>query len=230
MKAKLKKFASWMNGLKDRNDTIIFLIGLDLMLAIASNVVDWPWLMSVEWYLRPFAPICSLFPLALAIWFIVYLKKRRVPAWFTTFIFVGLISYGIMAQIYYPYYISQLGFNWRLPGNMLWVALYASQVLIIASEIRPAKTYQFALVVAYYLFKDYSDRYLGSFIDAQNLGFSETAKDFFFILIILLHVGSFALVMYLAFRHRPSEQLQPVGESLLQKGDAPLSSQSHEQP
>lgn len=220
-----------MSGLKNRNDALVFLIGLDLMLAIASNVVDWPWLMSVEWYLRPFAPICSLFPLTLAIWFGLYLKNRRVPAWYTTFIFIGLVSYGIMAQLYYPYYISELGFNWRLPGNMIWVALYASQALIIASELRPAKIYQFALVVAYYLFKDYSDRYLGSFIDARNLGFSEAAKDFFFILIILLHVGSFALVMHLAFRHyRRFGQLQPVGESLLQKEDSRLHSQTHEQP
>ena len=221
MKAKLKKFASWMSGLKDRDDTLIFLIGLDLMLAIASNVVDWPWLMSVDWYLRPFAPICSLFPLTLAIWFIIYLKNRRVPAWYTTFIFVGLISYGIIAQLYYPVYMSHLGFHWRLPGNMLWVALYASQALIIASEIRPAKTYQFALVVAYYLFKDYSDRYLGTFIDdAQKMGFPEAWKDFFFILIIILHVGSFALVMRIAFRHyRQLGRPQPAPEPLPPKED-----------
>lgn len=211
-----------MDGLKRNDQALMFLIGLDLMLAIASNVVDWPWLMSVDWYLRPFAPICSLFPGALAVWFIIYRKKGRVAPWFTAFIFVGLISYGIMAQVYFPYYISQMGFNWRLPGNMLWVALYASQIFIIASEIRPMKTYQFGVIVVYYLFKDYSDRFLGSFIDAQTLGFPELAKNIFFGMMVLMHVVGFALVMKLSLRHHQQERLQPAPEPLPRSANPPV--------
>lgn len=190
----LKKFATWMDGLKKNQQALVFLIGLDLLMAIASNIVDWPWMMSVEWYLRPFAPICSLFPGALAVWFTIYLIRKKVPAWFTTFIFIGIISYGIMAYVYYPLFIHYIEFTWRLPGNMLWVTIYALQSLIIASELKPTRLYQFALIIAYYLFKDYSDRYLGSFIDGLRPDFPGFLKDFLFVTMLLVHMTLFTLV------------------------------------
>lgn len=209
MKLRARKFQTWMSGLKDKQQVLIFLIGLDLIMAIASNIVDWPWMMSVDWYLRPFAPICSLFPGALAVWFIIYLFKKRVSSWFTAFIFIGVISYGIMAQIYYPIYMNVFEFDWRLPGNMLWVAIYASQSFIIASELKPVKLYQFGLIIAYYLFKDYSDRYLGSFIDGLRPGFPEALKDFFGLGILVLHMGMFTATAWLTRRKHIRQKLSP---------------------
>lgn len=202
----MKQFLAWTGNLKKNQQVVVFLIGLDLIMAIASNIVDWPWLMSVEWYLRPFAPICSLFPGALAVWFTIYLVKKRVPAWFTAFIFIGIVSYGLMAQLYFPVYMSIFEFDWRQPGNMLWVAIYASQSLIIASELKPMKLYQFGLIIAYYLFKDYSDRYLGSFIDALIPGFPEGLKDFFGLTMLMLHLSLFTLVGWVAYRKKRAQQ------------------------
>lgn len=200
-----------MRGLKARPQVLIFLIGLDVLMAIASNIVDWPWLMSVPWYLRPFAPICSMFPLTLAIWFSLYYIRRRVPAWFTSFIFIGIISYGVMAYIYYPLYMTIIDFHWRLPGNMLWVTIYALQSLIIVSELRPVKIYQFALIISYYLFKDYSDRYLGSFIDTLQPGFPEYLKNIFGLSIVTLHLGAFTFTGWLMRKKKPQgvPQLKP---------------------
>lgn len=202
MKHAIKNLLTRAGNLKDNQQVLIFLIGLDLVMAIASNIVDWPWMMSVEWYLRPFAPICSLFPGTLAIWFVIYFIKKRVPNWFTSFIFIGIISYGIMAQIYYPVYMTVFEFDWRLPGNMLWVAIYASQSLIIASELKPVKLYQFALIIGYYLFKDYSDRYLGSFIDALRPGFPEVLKDFFGLTMLLFHLILFSFTAWVTQKRR----------------------------
>ena len=209
MTQKAKKLFTWMSNLKNNQQALIFLIGLDLIMAIASNIVDWPWMMSVDWYLRPFAPICSLFPGALAIWFTIYLIKKRVPSWFTAFIFIGIISYGIMAQIYYPVYMSIFEFDWRFPGNMLWVAIYASQSLIIVSELKPIKIYQFGLIIAYYLFKDYSDRYLGSFIDALRPGFPEALKDMFGIGMLMLHIGMFSITAWIMHKRGAQEKITP---------------------
>jgi hypothetical protein len=195
---KLKKFISWMNSIKYSKKALVILIVLDVLMAITSNIADWHWLMSVEWYLMPFAPICSLYPLTLAVWFTIYYRKGKVPAWFTTFIFIGIISYGFMAYIYYPLFMQWNGIEFRLIGNMLWVTAYALQSLIIASELRPLPVLQYVPIVAYFYFKDYSDRYLGSFIDIFNPGFPQHLKELFFAAILILHTGAITLSVVIA--------------------------------
>jgi hypothetical protein len=195
---KLTSFAAWMDGFKHNKKTLIVLIVLDIFMAIGSNIADWHWLMSVEWYLMPFAPICSLYPLTLAIWFYIYYKHKKVPAWFTTFIFIGIISYGVMAYVYYPLYMQEFGVHWRLIGNMAWVTVYALQSFIIASELKPIPVYQYALIVTYFYFKDYSDRYLGSFIDILRPDFPERLKDFFGVVIVTIHTIAIVFTVWLS--------------------------------
>jgi len=187
MKSKFQAFAGWMNSLKHDKKALIILIAIDLMMAVFSNIADWPWLMSVPTYVIPFTPICSLYPLTLAIWFLIYYKRKKVPAWFTTFIYIGIMTYGFMAYVYYPLYMAWSGMHWRLFGNMLWVTAYALQSFIIASELRPLKIYQYLLIIGYFYFKDFSDRYLGSFIDILQPGFPESLKNGFFVTVLSLH-------------------------------------------
>jgi len=210
MKKVLSKFAQWMDGLKDRKNVLIGLIVLDFFMAILSNIVDWHWLMSVDWYLRPFTPICSLFPLTLAIWFTFYFFKKKIPAWYTSFIFIGIISYGVMSVIYFPLYMAEVaGFQWRIVGNMFWVITYALQSFIIASELKPVKIYQFGLIISYFLFKDYSDRYLGSFIDTLQPSFPEWLKDFLGMSMLTIHVVVFSFAAWLARKNQTFKKRIP---------------------
>jgi hypothetical protein len=197
MKQPLLKFVETMSSLKDNRKALAGLITLDLFMAVASNIVDWPWLMSVKWYLWPVTPICSLYPLTLTIWFGLRYAGKRIPAWFTNFIFIGIISYGIMANIYYPVYMAWDGIQWRMIGNMVWVAVYALQSFIIASEVKRIPVYQYILVIGYFVFKDYADRYLGSFIDILREDFPESLKNQLFYVMLLTHAAVVCLALYM---------------------------------
>ncbi len=185
---KLITFKNYLSSYKNNKKTLILLIILDIFLAIGSNIADYEWLSSVPHYLLPFAPICSLYPLLLAIWFILYYKKKNIHPAFTFFIFLAITSYGIMSYIYYPLYMLHYGVKFRLVGNIIWVTTYSLQSLIILSELRPIKYTYLILILSYFLFKDYSDRYLGSFIDINQSDFPENLKNIFLITILILNI------------------------------------------
>jgi hypothetical protein len=190
-------FASWMAGLKNNKKTLRALICLDVFLAVGSLIADWPWLAMIKWYLLPLAPICSIYPLSLAIWFSLYYFGKKIPTWYTTFIFVGIVSYGIMAYIYYPAFISWVGPEFRLIGNMFWVTAYALQSFIIFSELKKMPFAHYLCIAAYFGFKDYADRYLGSFVDILRSDFPEPLKNVLFISIVALHIGVFTVAFAL---------------------------------
>lgn len=201
-----------MDTFKRNRKTIIVLIVLDIFMAIGSNIADWDWLMSVDWYLMPFAPICSLYPLTLAIWFTIYYFKKKVPNWFTAFIFMGIISYGVMAYVYYPLYMQWDGIDARLIGNMVWVTIYAMQSFIIASELRILPFYQYIPIIGYFAFKDYADRYLGSFIDILRFDFPEDLKNFLFGVMIVVHISAFSIMAFVSYKNTVKQKsgLKPV--------------------
>lgn len=186
-----------MDGLKKSKNALKALIILNAFLAIGSNIADWPWLSSVKWYLLPFAPICSLYPLILCIIFTLMYFGKKVPVWLTSFIFMAIVSYGLMTYIYYPLYMNWDGVTFRLVGNMIWVTIYASQSLILASELKVLPVYQYALIFGYFGFKDYSDRFLGSFIDILRPDFPHYLIDIFSASIVVLHVMTAALLIAL---------------------------------
>lgn len=192
-------------------------------MAVISNIVDFDWLMSVPRHLIPFTPICSLYPLLLCIWFSLYYKKNIdaggshfreqqlggglhsrepvvPPTWFTAFICMGIISYGFMAWIYYPLSMSWYGFNLRSIGNMIWVTIYASQALLLIPEIKKLPIYQYLLIFGYFFFKDYADRFLGTFIDITIDDYPENLKLIFTFSIVILHILTAGLLIYLTYR------------------------------
>lgn len=205
-----------MHRLKFNRRALIALITVDLIMAVASNIVDWPWLMSVDWYLWPVTPICSIYPLTLAVWFILYLTRKKVPAWYTTFIFIGIISYGLMAYIYYPAYMAHYGVHWRLIGNMVWVTIYALQSLIIMSELKPLKIMHYLPIFAYFFFKDYSDRYLGSFIDILRSDFPEYLKNQLFAAMLIIHAGAIVAALSVAYKNIKKVQQTRVQQVIQQ--------------
>ena len=206
MKKTLLKFSTKMDSLKYAKKAIAVLIALDLFMAIGSNIADWPWLMSVKWYLVPFTPICSLYPLTLAIWFSLRYMGKKIPDWFTNFIFMGIVSYGIMAYIYYPAYMAWDGVHWRLLGNMVWVTVYALQSFIIASEVKRIPVYQYVLVIGYFALKDYSDRYLGSFIDILRTDFPEYLKNYLFYTLVFTHTAIAGLTLFMPVLNRKGRE------------------------
>lgn len=193
----IKNFPKTLNGLKSNKRAIYWIMAVDFALAVSSTVVDWPWLIRVPPNLVAFAPICSLYPWLLIIWFGLYLWKKKVPSWYTSFLLVGLFSYGIMAWIYFPLYMSWNGINFHDAGSIAWVTAYALQAFIIASEIKKIPWYQFVLVMGYFFFKDYSDRYLGTFLDVLLDSYPEILKTTFFASTLALHTMGGALLIYL---------------------------------
>jgi hypothetical protein len=166
-------------------------------MAIGSNIADWPWLMSVHWYLIPFSPICSLYPLTLTIWFSLRYFNIKVPGWFTAFIYMGITTYGIMAYIYYPLYMNWDGIQFRLVGNIIWVTVYAQQSFIILSDLKKIPIYQYALIFSYFAFKDFSDRFLGSFIDILRPDFPAYLINIFIVSVVVLHICSGTAIILL---------------------------------
>ncbi len=197
-----------MDQLKYNNRAVFWILAIDLALSISSTVVDIPWLIRVPSALVIFAPICSLYPWLLFIWFGLFLWKKKVPDWFTAFLFMGLFSYGIMAWIYYPLYMSWNGVNFHDVGSILWVTAYGVQSLIIASEVRKIPWWQFLPVIGYFFFKDYSDRYLGTFLDVLLDSYPEMLKLTFFVCTLTLHSMATGLLLYLPYRKQKLASVQ----------------------
>ena len=201
LKHSLLSFAGLLDGLKRGRKTIAALIMLDLVMAMGSIAWDWSWFVRVEWYLKPFTPICSLYPLLLLVWFVNYYRNKKNPDWFTAFIFTGVVSYGLMAWIYFPGYMSYYGFDLMGFGNLAWVTTYFLQSLVLLSELKKLPLHQYLLIFSYFLFKDYSDRYLGTFWDNVDL-YPPHLRVLFGTAIITLHVFAGSLLLYLTLRKK----------------------------
>lgn len=191
-----------MDQLKHNKRAVYWLLAINLALAISSTIVDVPWLIRVPPSLVIFAPICSLYPWLLFIWFGLWLWKKKVPGWYTAFLFMGLVSYGIMAWIYFPLYMSWNGVDFHDVGSIAWVTAYGIQSLIILSEIKKIPWWQYLLVIGYFFFKDYSDRYLGTFLDVLLDSYPEMLKLLFFVCTLTLHTIAAGLLLYLPRRKK----------------------------
>jgi hypothetical protein len=197
LKKSFFRLSHYLDRLKNNKRTLTALLILDIILSIGSNVVDFPWLLQVPRHLVIFTPICSLYPLLLTIWLLLYAYNKKIPGWFTAFLFMGISSYGIMAAIYFPLYMTWKGINFHDIASIFWVAAYGIQAFVIASELKKLPWYQYALIFGYFFFKDYSDRYLGTFLDVTFETYPESFKLFFTVCIVLLHIMTAFLVIYL---------------------------------
>lgn len=199
----LQKLISFMDKVKYNNRAVVVLLILNSILTVGSYIADWSWLMAVPRHLILFAPICSLYPLLLLIWFGAWKFGKKIPSWFTAFLVVGLFSYGIMAWIYFPLYMSWRGINFHDVGSIFWVSAYGLQAFTIASELKKLPAYQYVLILSYFLFKDYSDRYLGTFLDHILFpNYPEFLKTLFTTCIVVLHLIGFFLVVYLPQKNK----------------------------
>ena len=202
MKNVLAKLYLTIADLKNNRRAVLWLIAIDLALAVSSNVVDWPWLIRVPPHLIVFAPICSLYPVLLVIWWTRSYFNKKIPAWFTGFLFMGLVSYGLMAWFYFSAYMSWNGVNFHDVGSIFWVTAYAFQAIPIASQLKKIPIYQYLFIFGYFFFKDYSDRYLGTFLDVLLPNYPENLKLFLVTTMIILHIGAAVLLVYIPRRKK----------------------------
>lgn len=207
MKSPIQKLLQSLDTLKHNRKALLWLMAIDTALAVSSTVVDWPWLIRVPSHLVIFAPICSLYPFLLLIWFTLYFFKVNIPRWFTAFLYMGLISYGLMSWIYFPAYMTWTGINFHDVASMFWVAAYGLQALIIQSEIRRLPWYQYMLIFGYFFFKDFSDRYLGTFLDVLLDSYPEYLKVLLFTTVICLHIFTAILLLCLGKKYHKNPAL-----------------------
>ncbi len=189
-------------NLKNSKRALFWLILVDLALAISSNVVDWPWLIRVPPHLIIFAPICSLYPSLLVVWMGFAYFEKKIPDWFSSFLFMGLFSYGLMAWFYFPAYMSWNGINFHDLASILWVTAYAFQSLIILPDLKKLPVYQYLFIFGYFFFKDYSDRYLGTFLDVLLPSYPENLKFFLTISVVTFHLCAAVLLVYLPIKFK----------------------------
>lgn len=167
---------------------LIFLIALDLFMAGAAFYVDFKEFLIVPWYLWIFTPICPIYPLLIALNLIIYKKRGGFFQPLLHFTLIGALSYFIAAFIFYPAYMITHGLKGYEIGNMLWVALYGSQIFLLWPYLKKIPFWWYLIFGAYYLTKDFLDRFSITFSYQREGDLSGFIANFLFATIVLLHL------------------------------------------
>src|SRR3989338_3304486 len=139
--------------------TCWFLSFLGFAMALLALRIDLHDFVETPYYLWMFVPVCSLYPFLLTLCYLFFLKKGYFPQFLLHFTLFGIIGYGVIAPVFYAYYMFEQGFAWYEFGNIFWVWLYASQAFLLWPYVKKIPWWQFLLIVAYFLIKDFLDRF-----------------------------------------------------------------------
>lgn len=192
--ATLKRLKFFRHGLESRG-FLLFLVCLDLFMAISATYIDWGDFFEVPWYLILFVPICPIYPLLLAINFWKFWRTGEFSQPLLHFTLIGTIGYGIMAYIFYPTYLISEGFGWYEFGNIFWVTLYALQTLLLLPHLEKISFALYAPMLVYFLAKDFLDRFGDTFSYHRAQIFSEKIENFLFVSILFLHLFAFLFIL-----------------------------------
>lgn len=172
------------------------LIALDFFWVLAATIYDWQKLAATPWYLLPFMPICPIYPLLLAICFVLFKRHGRIPRPLAIFAFMGSVSYGLAAYIFYPLFMSWIGFDWIAVGNMAWVTFYALQAPLLKDYLRLHIGWTI-LLASYFFTKDILDWHMAKFSYFVTSATPMYVKFYTFLSVLIIH--SF-LLLWLIFR------------------------------
>ena len=142
-----------------------FFIVLDIVMSITALMVDLHDFIETPWYLWLWVPVCSIYPLLLALNYGYFLRRGRFPGFFLTFTVFGVIGYGVIAPVFYGLYMRENGFAWYEFGNIFWVWLYAIQGVLLWPAVREIlmtkklHVLQLFGIFGYFLVKDLLDRF-----------------------------------------------------------------------
>lgn len=175
---------------------MISLIVLNLAMVAAAMTIDYKDFIETPAYLWIFVPICPLYPLLLAVNYIWYLKRGVWLQWLLNFTAVGIISYGLMAFVFYPLYMYENGFGWYELGNIFWVLLYGSQIFLIWPHLKRTSAFYYVLIALYFFAKDFLDRFSVTYSYQRYGLIGDNAQNILFIAILILHITALALICY----------------------------------
>lgn len=155
----------------------------------AAMTIDYRDFIETPVYLWIFVPICPLYPFLLAVNYILYLWRGKWLQWLLNFTAIGIISYSLMAFVFYPLYMYENGFGWYELGNIFWVLLYGSQICVIWPAVRRIHWSGYALILAYFLAKDFLDRFSITYSYQRYSLLSDWLQNTLFIAILILHIA-----------------------------------------
>ena len=155
----------------------------------AAMTIDYLDFVETPFYLWLFVPICSLYPFLLALNYLIYLRRRIFSQILLNFTAVGIVSYGIMAFIFYPLYMYEHGFSWYEFGNIFWVLLYGSQIFVIWKHLRRISWTWYTLILTYFIAKDFLDRFSVTYSYQRYGLLSFDLQNILFAVVLILHVS-----------------------------------------
>lgn len=119
---------------------IIFLIIADLFWSVSAFIWDLEKMAQINVFVWPFALICPIYPLLLAvIWFQLY-RKKTPNQLLLAFVTIPPVIFGILAILYYPLAMVYQGFSWNAFGQIFWVLFYSLQGLYLFLKFKIARS------------------------------------------------------------------------------------------
>ncbi len=166
-----------------------FLVVLGFVMTFGALRIDLHDFVETPMYLWLFVPVCSLYPLLLALNYLLFLKRGYFSQFLLYFSLFGIIGYGIIAPFFYAYYMYENGFAWYEFGNIFWVWLYASQAFLLWKYVKRIHWWQFSFIVLYFFTKDFLDRFSVTWSYVRFGVLSLNMMNVMFALLIVVHAG-----------------------------------------
>jgi len=182
-----------------------FLVFLGISMSLLALRIDLHDFVETPWYLWPWVPICSVYPLLLALNYLYFLRFGRFPQFLLNFTVFGIIGYGIIAPIFYIFYMMESSFSWYEFGNIFWVWLYASQAFLLWPQRKQLPWWQIFLIGGYFFIKDLLDRFSVTWSYVRYGVLSENLMNIVFSLLLVIHLGLLLFFLYKQLRfHKKS--------------------------
>ena len=149
---------------------MLIIILLDLFWSIAAFWVDWPKLFEIPLWAIPFAIICPIYPLLLAVVWFQIRRNGKPNSYLLAFAVIPSAVFGVLSIIFYPSLMIARGFAWNDIGQIFWVLFYSIQgwYLVLKNKISllPALLVLLYLIIKFSL--DYKFLTFG-YLEAESL-------------------------------------------------------------
>ncbi len=170
---------------KQKINAIPIVIFLDIIWAIVALIFDYPVLSQIKYYYWPFIAICPIYPLLLAIIWLLIISRKSVNRYLLCFGVIPSIVYFIGAILYYPTWMFCNGFNFSALGQIFWVVFYGIQAFILADKItwRIIPSLFVSIFIGFSFYIQYINHSFGYF-DYSNISYHIEISIYMLIVII----------------------------------------------
>lgn len=174
---------------------LLFFVILGLGMSLVAWFMDLHDFVETPWYLWVFVPVCSGYPLLLALNYLYFWRFRRFQPLLLHFTLYGIIGYGVIAPLFYAFYMVESGFSWYEFGNIFWVWIYAAQAFFLWPARIRLTCWQLFLIVAYFFTKDFLDRFSVTWSYVRFGVLSSLLMNTIFVLLLLIHSALFVIFL-----------------------------------